>query len=64
MESSARRMQRGVPIGSGLCFQKTGYKWHLILKGDVGGFGVGADLTWSLQGGAVWAFAETKTGVL
>jgi hypothetical protein len=29
-------------------------KWHLILKGDIGGFGVSSDFTWNLQGGLMW----------
>ena len=29
-------------------------KWTLFASGDVGGFGAGADLEWSLQGGATW----------
>lgn len=28
--------------------------WHLILKGDVGGFGVSSDFTWNVQGGLMW----------
>ena len=28
--------------------------WHLILKGDIGGFGIASDFTWNLQGGFVW----------
>jgi hypothetical protein len=28
--------------------------WHVILKGDIGGFGVASDFTWNLQGGFVW----------
>ncbi len=28
--------------------------WHVILKGDIGGFGVGSDFTWNLQGGFMW----------
>lgn len=28
--------------------------WHLILKGDIGGFGVASDFTWNLQGGVAW----------
>jgi hypothetical protein len=25
-------------------------RWNLILRGDIGGFGVGSDLTWNLVG--------------
>ena len=28
--------------------------WHLILKGDIGGFGAASDFTWNLQGGIIW----------
>lgn len=28
--------------------------WHVILKGDIGGFGIESDFTWNLQGGVVW----------
>jgi len=28
--------------------------WHIILKGDIGGFGVASDFTWNLQGGFMW----------
>lgn len=28
--------------------------WHLILKGDAGGFGVSSDFTWNVQGGLMW----------
>lgn len=28
--------------------------WGLILKGDIGGFSVGSDFTWNLQGGVEW----------
>jgi hypothetical protein len=27
---------------------------HVILKGDIGGFGIASDFTWNLQGGFVW----------
>lgn len=29
-------------------------KWKFILRGDIGGFGVGSDFTWNLQGGFAW----------
>ncbi len=29
-------------------------KWHLMLKGDIGGFGIASDFTWNLQGGFAW----------
>ena len=35
--------------------------WSLILKGDVGGFGVSSDLTWNLQGGVAWDVSELLT---
>ena len=28
--------------------------WHVILKGDIGGFGIASDFTWNLQGGFLW----------
>jgi hypothetical protein len=28
--------------------------WHVILKGDIGGFGIESEFTWNLQGGIVW----------
>ena len=34
-------------------------KWTLYANGDIGGFGAGADLEWSLQGGATWMANET-----
>ena len=34
-------------------------KWTLYASGDIGGFGAGADLEWSLQGGATWMANET-----
>jgi hypothetical protein len=38
--------------------------WSLILRGDIGGFGVGSDFTWNLQGSAVWDFAEAMSLVV
>lgn len=35
--------------------------WSLILKGDVGGFGVSSDFTWNLQGGVAWDVLEWLT---
>jgi hypothetical protein len=32
--------------------------WHIILKGDIGGFGIASDFTWNLQGVFVWDFAD------
>lgn len=32
--------------------------WRLILKGDMGGFGVASDFTWNLQGGVAWDATE------
>jgi len=32
--------------------------WRLILKGDIGGFGVGSDFTWNMQGGFAWDATE------
>ncbi len=28
--------------------------WHLIVKGDIGGFGVASDFSWNMQGGVLW----------
>jgi len=35
--------------------------WHVILKGDIGGFGVGSDFTWNLQGGFAWDATDYLT---
>lgn len=32
--------------------------WYLIAKGDIGGFGVGSDLTWQTTGALGWHFAK------
>lgn len=34
-------------------------KWFLAGKGDIGGFGVGSDLAWSLQGTVGYNFTES-----
>lgn len=39
-------------------------KWHLMAKGDIGGFGVGSDFTWNLQGGVAWDATRWLTLVL
>ena len=36
----------------------------LSLRGDIGGFGVGSDLSWNAVGAASWAFAENWSAVL
>jgi len=28
--------------------------WRLMVKGDIGGFGIASDFTWNLQGGFAW----------
>lgn len=28
--------------------------WHVIVKGDIGGFGIASDFTWNLQAGFSW----------
>lgn len=33
-------------------------RWSLIFRGDLGGFGVGSDFTWNLQGGIAWSATE------
>lgn len=38
--------------------------WNLILKGDIGGFGVSSDFTWNLQGGFSWDATDYLTLVL
>lgn len=35
--------------------------WSLIIKGDIGGFGVGSDFTWNLQGGVAWDVTDYLT---
>lgn len=39
-------------------------KWFLAAKGDIGGFGVGADLTWSLQATVGYQFTERVSAEL
>ena len=36
----------------------------VILRGDVGGFGVGSDLTWQLSGHLRYAFSDSFSGLL
>jgi hypothetical protein len=38
--------------------------WHLILKGDIGGFGIASDFTWNLQGGLMWDATDYLSLVL
>jgi opacity protein-like surface antigen len=38
--------------------------WSLSLRGDIGGFGVGSDFTWNVQGGTVWDFADSMSLVV
>jgi hypothetical protein len=38
--------------------------WSLSLRGDIGGFGVGSNFTWNLQGSAIWDFADAMSLVL
>lgn len=33
-----------------------GEKWDLVLRGDIGGFGVGSEFTWNAFGGAAYRF--------
>jgi hypothetical protein len=33
-------------------------RWHLVAKGDVGGFGVGSDFSWCVTAYAGWAMSE------
>lgn len=35
-----------------------GQAWTLIARGDIGGFGVGSDLTWSALAAADWSISE------
>ena len=35
--------------------------WHLVAKGDIGGFGVGSDFSWSVVAAAGWALSEHAT---
>lgn len=39
-------------------------KWNMILKADVGGFGVSSDFTWNMQGGFSWDATDYLTLVL
>ena len=32
--------------------------WHIILKGDIGGFGIVSDYIWNLHGSVAWDVAE------
>ncbi|MDX2463603.1 MAG: hypothetical protein QNK31_03750 [Porticoccus sp.] len=47
-------------VAGGACYQlkhnldEISEKWHVILKVDIGGFGVGSNFTWNLQGGFIW----------
>jgi hypothetical protein len=36
----------------------------ISLRGDIGGFGIGSDLTWNVIGAASWAFAEKWSAVV
>ena len=38
------------PFVGGRWLWEISEKWNLILRGDIGGFGVGSDLTWNLVG--------------
>jgi hypothetical protein len=38
--------------------------WHVILKGDIGGFGIESDFTWNLQGGLMWDATDYLSLVL
>ena len=38
--------------------------WSLSLRGDIGGFGMGSDLTWNVQGWTIWAFADSMSLVV
>jgi len=46
----------------GLCWMpQISENWHVILKGDIGGFGVASDFTWNLQGGFAWDATDYLT---
>jgi hypothetical protein len=38
--------------------------FDVIVRGDVGGFGVGSDLTWQLSGHLRYAFSDSFSGLL
>jgi hypothetical protein len=46
------------PVVSARAFQSFGEELSVMLQGDVGGFGVGSQLTWQLLGTVNWAFDE------
>ena len=44
--------------------QELSGKWNLILRGDIGGFGVASDFTWNMQGGISYDATDYLTLVL
>ena len=38
-----------------------GKAWHIVMRGDVGGFGVGADFTWNLAASALYKMTDSAT---
>lgn len=47
------------PVLGSRIVQEVGQDWSLIARGDVGGFGVGSDFSWNLQGGVGYDVSGT-----
>lgn len=58
--SSVRQQDRSVDWVDPIVGLRTqfhlGEKWDLLLRGDIGGFGVGSEFTWNAFGGAAYRF--------
>lgn len=44
-------------------FEARNDRWSLTGYGDIGGFGLGSDITWQLSAGASYEFTKSVSGV-
>ena len=51
-------------LGARGAFPIANSNWRLMLQGDIGGFGVGSDFSWNVQGGAAWDASDTFSLIL
>jgi len=47
------------PVVGSRILQEVGEEWSLIARGDVGGFGLGSDFSWNVQGGVGYDVSDT-----
>ena len=42
----------------GASIQELNLDWSVILRGDIGGFGISSDFSWNVQGGVIYAVSD------